>query len=42
MFDTYIKTINRTLLDGNVMNMSLFIIEGNYGAIDAGDSTCHG
>ena len=36
------KQINQTILDGNVMNMSLIITEGNYGAIDSDDSTCHG
>ena len=34
--------INWTILDVNVMNISLGIIEGNYGAIDADDSSCHG
>ena len=34
--------INRTTLDGNVMNMYLIIMEGKYGAIDADDSLCHG
>ena len=36
------KCMNGTILDGNVMNMSLIIIEVNYGAIDADDYTCHG
>ena len=36
------KQMNQTIIDGNVMNMSLIIIEGNYGAIDADDSTCYG
>ena len=35
------KQINQTILDGNVMNTSLIIIEGDYGAIDDDDSTCH-
>ena len=35
------KHINQTILDGNVMNTSLIIIEGDYGAIDDDDSTCH-
>ena len=34
--------INQTVLDVNVINMSLIIIERNYGAIDADYSTCHG
>ena len=34
--------INKTILDGNVMNMYLIIMEGNYGAIDADDSLYHG
>ena len=40
--EVYKKNINRTILDGNVMNMSLIIIEGKYGAIDTGDFLCHG
>ena len=36
------KNINRTIIDGNVMNISLIIMEGNYGAIDADDSTRDG
>ena len=34
--------INRNILDGNVMNMSLIIMEENYGAIYDDDSSCHG
>ena len=34
--------INRTILDGNFMNMSLIIMEGCYGAIDADNSSCNG
>ena len=34
--------INPPLRDGNVMNMSLIIIELNYSTIDDDDSTCHG
>ena len=34
------KNMNRTILDGNVVNMSLIIIEGNDGAINADDSKC--
>ena len=40
--EEYYEHMNRTILDGNVMNMSLIIMEGNYGAIDADDSSCHG
>ena len=36
------KQINRTILDGNLMNMSLIIMEVNYGAIDPDDSTGYG
>ena len=32
------KHINQKILDGNVMNMSLIITEGKYGAIDTDDS----
>ena len=34
--------INRTLLDGNVTNMSLIFSKGNYGATDEDDTSCHG
>ena len=34
--------IIRTILDGNVVNMSLIIMEGKYCAIDTDDSSCHG
>ena len=34
--------INRTIFDGNVMNMPLIIMEGKYSAIDTDDSSCHG
>ena len=30
------------ILDGNVMSMSLIILEGKYVAIDTDDSWCHG
>ena len=36
------ECINQTILNGNVMNMTLIIMEGNYGAIYADDYTCHG
>ena len=34
--------MNRTRIEGNVMNMSLIITKGNYGAIDADNSSCNG
>ena len=34
--------INQNIIGGNVLNMYLIIMEGNYGAIDADDSSCHG
>ena len=34
--------INRTIIDGNMLIMSLIIMEESYGAIDADDSSCHG
>ena len=36
------ECINRTILDGNVMKMSLIITEVNYDAVDADDSACNG
>ena len=36
------KQINQNILDGNVMNMSLIIMEVDYGDIDADDTTLHG
>ena len=36
--EEYYENINRT----NVMNMSLIITEGKYGAIDTEDYSCHG
>ena len=39
--EEYYKNINQTILGSNVINMYLIIMEGNYGAIDADDSTCH-
>ena len=38
----YYKNINRNILDGNVMNISLIIMEGKYGAIDTDNYSCHG
>ena len=34
--------INQNILDGNVMKMSLVIMEDNYCAIASDDSSCHG
>ena len=34
--------MNQNILDGNFMNMPLIIMEGNYGDIDADNSTFHG
>ena len=39
--DNY-EHIIQTILDGNVMNMSLIIMEDKYIAIDSYDSSCHG
>ena len=36
------KHVNRTILDSNVMNMSLIITEGKYGAIDTDEYSYHG
>ena len=36
------ERINPIILDANAMNMYYIIMEGNYGAIDADDSTFHG
>ena len=36
------KRINQNIIDGNVMNISLIVIEVNYGDIDADDYICHG
>ena len=40
--EEFYENMNRTIPDGNVMNVSLIIIEGKYDAIDAGDFLCHG
>ena len=39
--EEYYKNYNWTILDGNVINMSLIIIEGKYGAIDTDNFLCH-
>ena len=36
------ECINRTILDGNFIKMSLIVTEINHGAIDADDSEFHG
>ena len=36
------ECMNRNILDGNFMNVSLIITEGNYGDIYADYSACHG
>ena len=40
------EDINQTILDDNVLNMSLIIMEGKYcaigGTICANDPSCHG
>ena len=33
---------NQNIIDDNVLNMSLIIMEGSYGAIDSGNSKFHG
>ena len=38
----YYEFMNRTIIEGNFMNVSLIITKGNYGAIDADNSSCHG
>ena len=40
--EEHCKHINRTILDNNVLNMSLIIVKDNYGAIDDDDSSYHG
>ena len=36
------KFINQTIIDGDVINISVIVIELKYGDIDADDFTCHG
>ena len=38
----YYEFRNITIIEGNVMNMYLIITNGNYGAIDADNSSCYG
>ena len=40
--EEYYKNINRTILDGNVMNIYLIITEGKYGSIDTDYYSCNG
>ena len=35
------KHINPTIIDGNMMSMSLIIMERKYGYIDTDDYSCH-
>ena len=41
-YEVYYEHINITILDVNVINMSLIIYKGNYDAIDAYDTSCQG
>ena len=36
------ECINLTIVDGNLMYISLIVIQGEYGAIDYDSSTCYG
>ena len=36
------ENINQTIIDSNVMNLSLIVMGGNYDAIDADYYSCHG
>ena len=40
--NVYYEFRNITLIEGNVMNIYLIITNGNYGTIDADNSSCHG
>ena len=40
--EEYYKNFNQTIIDVNVMKMSLVVTEGKYGAIDTGSYSCHG
>ena len=42
IYEEIYEHINWYILDGNVMNMSLIIMEEKYGDIDTNDSSCHG
>ena len=41
-YEVEYEHINRTIIDGNFTNISLINSKGNYGAIDADDTSCHG
>ena len=41
-YEEIYEHINQTILGGNVMNMSLIITEGKYGAIDTDEYSYHG
>ena len=38
----FMNTLINKIIDGNVMNMSLIIMEGKYGAVYADDYSCYG
>ena len=40
--EEYYEQNNQSIIYGNMMNTSLIIMEGKYGAIDADNSSCHG
>ena len=40
--EEYYEHINQTILHSNLMNMSLIIMKGKYGAIDVDNYSCHG
>ena len=41
-YEEYYENMNRTILDGNMMNIYLIVMEVKYGAIDTEDYSCHG
>ena len=41
-YEEYYGNMNRTILDGNEMNVYLTIIEVKYGEIDTDGFLCHG
>ena len=41
-YEEYYEHINLTIIYGNMMNMSLIIMEGKYSAIGADASSCYG
>ena len=42
MDEEYYSHINRTIIGGNMVNISFIIMEDEYGVIDTDDSSCHG